>query len=441
MKIRRRDSAAIIDSLSGGVVPRRGLQHIMVGRADEVRQILTDLDNVKSGASLVKFFIGDFGSGKSFIQGLIKQVGLSNNFVVTNADFTPEKRLYGEGRAIATYTELIKNLSTNTSPEGGALQTIIEMWITNVQQGIATEGDNSDGEKDFSNPVFVERVEKEIVETISKMDELSGGYDFAQILTIYFRSFAEGNNDIQRKALKWLRGEYSTKTEARKDLGVRDIIHDGNFYDYLKAMSQFVKQVGYEGLVINFDEAINLYKITHPQAREKNYETILTMFNDCLQGNLEGLYITFGGTGNFLTNERRGLYSYGALRRRLETNRYETSEFRDLSQPVITLASLKHEDLFVLLQRLRAIHATHHKYEADITDEELKRFIIKEFALPGAEEYTTVGHVVKNFMDALSILHKYPDYDRKKVFGEADGLPAVDDSPAASSIMDRFSST
>lgn len=436
VKIRKRDSAAIIDALSAGVVPRRGLQHLIVGRTEETKQILEELGNVKAGASIVKFFIGDFGSGKSFLQGLTKQIALQHNFVVTKADFSPEVRLYGEGRAIALYTELVENLSTSTSPEGGALPAIIDMWISGVQTKVMKEkGYNS---IDFSNETFLSDVEAEITHEVSKMDGLSGGYDFARILNIYYRGFAQGNTDIQRKSLHWLRGEYGTKTEARNDLGVRDIIHDGNYYNYIKVLSQFLKQVGYVGLVVNFDEAINLYKITHPQAREKNYETILTMFNDCLQGNFEGLYITFGGTVDFLEDERRGLYSYGALRRRLEVNRYETKEHRDLSQPVIKLTPLKPEDLFVLIQRLRDIHSSHYKYESDITVDEMKAFIGKEFAAPGSKQYTTVGHVVKRFIDALNILHQNPDFDREKIFANTSANEREESVP---DIMSRFSST
>lgn len=436
MKIKKRDSAAIIDALSGGVVPRRGIQHIMVGRANESRQILKDLENVTEGASIVKFFIGAFGSGKSFIQGLIKQKAIQSNFVVTKADFSPEKRLYGDGKAVTLYTELVNNLSTNTAPEGGALSAIIEKWITQVQTKVIEVKKYET--VDFSNEEFIKDVEKEITEEVTKMDELSGGYDFARILSVYYRGFAEEDTDIQRKALRWLRGEYGTRTEAKADLQVRDIIDDSNYYNYLKVLSQFVKQVGYAGLVVNFDEAINLYKITHPQAREKNYETILTMFNDCLQGSFEGLYITFGGTPEFLEDERRGLYSYGALRRRLEVNRYETEEFRDLSQPVIKLSPLKQEELFVLLQRLREIHAVHYKYESSITDEELKNFIIKEFSVPGAEQHTTVGHVVKRFIDSLNILYQNPAFNKNEIFGRED---TNEQEEAYPNVMSRFSST
>lgn len=435
MKIKKRDSAAIIDALSSGVVPRRGLQYIMVGRVEEVKQILRDLDNVKEGASLVKFYIGEFGTGKSFIQGLIKQVGLSKNFVVTNADLSPEKRLYGAEKAILLYTELIKNLSTSTCPEGGALSVIIDKWISALQTKVMK--DKGYETIDFSDEALVSDVENEIVKEVSKLDKLSGGYDFARILTIYYKGFIDGDLDIQRKALRWISGEYGTRTEAKNDLGVREIIDDSNYYNYIKVMAQFVRQIGYAGLVINFDEAINLYKITHPQAREKNYETILNMFNDCLQGNVEGLYITFAGTPEFLEDERRGLYSYGALRRRLELNRYETDEFRDLTQPVIKLSPLSHEDLFVLLQRIRDIHSFHYKYKSDVSDDELKAFIIKEFSVPGAKQYTTVGHIVKRFIDALNILYQNPDFDRRNIFGDS-VYGEYEQVEENDNIMDRF---
>lgn len=435
MKIKKRDSTAILNSLSGGVVPSRGLQYVMVGRTEEAKQIILDLNNVKSGSSVIKFFIGSFGSGKSFIQALIQQVAFKEKFVVAKADFTPERRLYGnDGKAVAIYTELMKNLSIATVPEGGALPTILDKWIGDVQAKVVQE--KNYGSVEFDNPEFVKDVEREITAVVAKMDELTGGYDFSRILNLYFKGFIEDNTELQRQAIRWLRGEYKTKTEAKADLGVRGIIDDNNYYNYIKVLSQFVKQIGYSGLVVNFDEAINLYKITHPQTRDKNYETILKIYNDTLQGNVEGLYISISGTPEFLVDERRGLFSYGALKRRLESNRFETKEYRDLSQPVIKLTPLKHDETYVLLQKLRDIHSTHMGYETSVKDDEIQKFIRQEYSKPGAEENLTVGDVIRTFIGALNILQQNSSYNRADIFGTNE-----ETSTAPSITNSRFSRT
>ncbi|KPB03442.1 ATP-binding protein [Bacillus sp. CHD6a] len=436
MNIKKRDSSSIINSLSGGVVPSRGLQYIMVGRAEEAKQILSDLQNIKMGSSIIKLFIGPFGSGKSFIQALIQQIAFQEKFVVTKADFTPERRLYGsEGKAVAIYTELMKNMAIGTVPDGGALPTILDKWISDVQSKVVVE--KNYGSVEFNNTDFIRDVEIEITNTVSKMDDLIGGFDFSRILIQYFKGFVEDNNELQRKAIKWLRGEYNTKTEARTDLGVRNIINDDNYYNYLKVISQFVKHIGYSGLVVNLDEAINLYKITHPQTRDKNYETILKIYNDTLQGNVEGIYFTVGGTPEFLEDERRGLFSYGALKRRLESNRFETNEFRDLSQPVIKITPLKHNETFVLLQKLSEIHATHYGYQSSVTDDEMKRFIIQEHSRPGADENLTVGDVIRSFLGALNILHQNPEFNRNDIFGEKEALS----TQPKNSVISRFAAS
>lgn len=417
MKIKKRDSTAILNSLAGGVVPNRGIHYIMVGRTEEAEQILKDLNNVKNGSSIIKFFIGPFGSGKSFIQALTQQIAFKNNFVVAKADFTPERRLYGsDGRAVALYTELIKNLSISSKPDGNALGNILEKWISEIQTQVLQEKDY--GAIEFDNPEFVKDIETKIYSIVTNMDELSGGYDFARIITLYFKGYIEDNTELQRCSLRWLRGEYRTKTEAKNDLGVRTIIDDNNYYEYLKVIAKFVRQIGYSGLVVNLDEAINLYKITHSQSREKNYESILKIYNDTLQGNVEGLYITIGGTPEFLEDERRGLFSYGALKRRLESNKFETKEHRDLSQPVIKLTPLNQNDTFVLLTKLRDIHAAHYGYELTISKEDIASFLKKEYARPGGNENLTVGDIIRNFLGALNILYQNPDYDRNKIFSK-----------------------
>ncbi|GFZ90504.1 biotin carboxylase [Compostibacillus humi] len=432
MKIKKRDSTAILNSLAGGVVPNRGLHYIMVGRTEEAEQILKDLNNVKNGTSSIKFFIGPFGSGKSFIQALTQQIAFKQKFVVAKADFTPQRRLYGsEGKAVAIYTELMKNLSTSTKPDGDALGNILEKWISEIQAQVLQE--KGYGSIEFDNPDFVKDIESKVFSIVSKMDELTGGYDFARIITLYFKGFIEDNPELQRSSLRWLRGEYRTKTEAQKDLGVRTIIDDTNYYEFLKVIAKFVRQIGYSGLVINLDEAINLYKITHPQSREKNYESILKIYNDTLQGNVEGLYITIGGTPEFLEDERRGMFSYGALKRRLESNKFETKEHRDLSQPVIKLTPLNQNDTFVLLTKLRDIHAAHYGYETNISKENIASFLKKEYARPGANENLTVGDIIRNFLGALNILHQNPDYDYSKIFSKEEGK-----AEQASPMTSRF---
>ncbi|WP_206912070.1 hypothetical protein IGL98_001396 [Enterococcus sp. DIV0840] len=417
MNIRKRDSLVILNSLNGGVVPTRGIQHIMVGRTEEAKQIMTDLDNIKSGLSVVRFFVGSFGSGKSFIQGFIKQLAFNEKFVVASADFSPERRLYGnEGKAVSIYSELIKNLSTATQPEGNALPKIIDRWINECQKEVLNEmGLDFDAIETLE---VVKAVEEKIKDVVNQLDEFTGGFEFSRILIQYFTGFLQENVELQRCALKWLRGEYGTRTEAKNDLGLREIISDDNWYNYLKVLSQFIKLIGYSGLVVNFDEAINLYKITHVQTREKNYETILKMYNDILQGNVEGLYITFSGTNEFLEDERRGLYSYGALKRRLEINQYETDEYRDFEQPVIRLTPLKNDEVFILLQRLRDIHAAHYSYETTITENEIKNYMIEMYNLPGAEDFLTVGDIIRRFLGALNILQQNPTFDRETIFGQ-----------------------
>ncbi|HEY8908733.1 MAG TPA: ATP-binding protein [Desulfosporosinus sp.] len=435
-KLRKKDSTAILNSLYGGVVPNRGLEYIMVGRKEEATQILKDLETVKDGASLIKFIIGPFGSGKTFLQALIQQVAYNEKFVVGKVDFDANRRLYGSGgKSVATYSEMMKNLSVATSPDGNALPIILDQWISEVQT--KTMREKGYGSVAYDNPQFIKDVEHEIVETATKMDGLVGGFDFVRVLMQYFKGFVEDNNGLQRSALRWLRGEYSTKTEARADLGVRDIIDDSNYYDYIKVIAQFVRQIGYSGLVINFDEAINLYKITHPQSRDKNYETILKIFNDTLQGNVVGLYIIFSGTPEFLEDERRGLYSYEAIKRRLVLNKFESSEFRDLAQPVIKLTPLKHEELFLLLKNLVAIHAFHYDYEPNVIGQEIRSFIIQEYSRPGAVENLTASDIIRTFIGGLNILQQNPEFNRTKIFGSQDNSDA---STPKNSATGRFHS-
>ena len=422
--IKPKESTAIINSLLGGVVPKIGVQHITVGRTDEINALVLALEDVKKGHSMVKFWIGDYGSGKSFMLHLLNTVALKQKFVVTNADFTPDNRLYSnDGKGLALYTALIDNIAIHTKPEGGALPTLLEKWIEQII--IKTSQTNNIPITEIRNEAYLDLVQKNIMKTINDITEV-GGFDFGLVIMKYYEGYITDNENLRRSALKWLKGEYRTKTEARQDLGVREIINDMSYYDMLKNFCKLFVSMGYSGFMINLDEAINLYKIPNSIMREKNYEKILSIYNDAFQGKVSNLFINFAGTKEFLTNERRGLFSYSALKSRLEINKFETAKIRDFAQPVITLLPLDHNEIFVLLKKLKAIFDFNYTVNIPITDEDIHHFMEEIFNKPGASEFLTPREVIRDFLNILSILRQNPGLDKRKLFGE---LKVKDERP------------
>jgi len=414
--VKPKEATAIINSLLGGVVPKIGVQHITVGRSDEVEAFLKALDDVKNGHSIVKFWIGDFGSGKSFMLHLLNTVALKQKFVVANADFTPDNRLYSnDGKAVALYAAIMDNIAIQTKPEGGALSTLLDKWIEQIMMQTATSQNISLGE--IRDEKHSQLIQQNIVRTVNEITEV-GGFDFSWVITKYYEGFIKEDDGLRRNALKWLKGEYRTRTEARQDLGVRDIINDLNFYDMLKNFCKLFVSIGYAGFMINLDEAINLYKISTSVMREKNYEKILTIYNDCFQGKVSNLFINFAGTKEVLENPRRGLFSYQALKSRLETNKFETLEIRDFAQPVIRLLPLDNNEIFVLLKKLKEVFDFHYSVELDISDSDIHQFMEELYNKPGAAEFLTPREVIRDFLNILSIIRQNPGVDKRKLFGE-----------------------
>lgn len=414
--IKPKEATSIINSLVSGVVPKIGVQHITVGRSDEVNAFISSLEDVKNGLSLVKFWIGDFGSGKSFMLHLLNTVALKQKFVVANADFTPDNRLYAnDGKSVILYSAIMDNIAIQTKPEGGALQTLLEKWIEQVISKTAEE--NHIPLMEIRNDQYLELIQNSIMKTVNEITEV-GGFDFGSAIVKYYEGYIKGDELLRRNALKWLKGEYTTKTEARQDLGIREIINDSNYYDMLKNFCKLFVSMGYSGFMINLDEAINLYKISVSASREKNYEKILSIYNDCFQGKVSNLFINFAGTKEFLENERRGLFSYQALKSRLEGNKFETSEFRDFAQPVIKLMPLNHNEIFVLLKKLKLIFDFNYKTELNITDEEISAFMEEMFNKPGAAEFLTPREVIRDFLNILNIIRQNPDVDKGRLFGD-----------------------
>lgn len=416
LKIKAKEATAIINSLSGGVVPRIGVQHITVGRQLEIEAFTQALDEVKNGHSMVKFWIGDFGSGKSFMLHLLNTVATKQKFVVTNADFTPDNRLYSnDGKAVVLYSAIMDNIAIQTKPEGGALPTLLDKWIEQVVSKTAQV--NNIPVTEIRDEKYFNLIQDNIMQTVNEVTE-TGGFDFGVVVIKYYEGYIKNDEFLRRSALKWLKGEYRTKTEARQDLGVREIVNDLNYYDMLKNFCRLFVSMGYSGFMINLDEAINLYKISTANMRAKNYEKVLSIFNDCFQGKVSNLFINFAGTKDFLENERRGLFSYDALKTRLETNKFETSEHRDLAQPVIKLFPLNHNEIFVLLKKLKEIFDTNFDVVININDNDIQLFMEEMFNKPGASEFLTPREVIRDFLNILSILRQNPGADKKSLISD-----------------------
>ena len=410
-RVPKRIAAVIINSLKGGVVPRIGLPYVTVGREREIQALLHDLELVADGGASFRFLVGRYGAGKSFLLQTIRTHAMGKGFVVADADLSPERRLQGgQGQGLATYRELVRNLSTKTRPEGGALQLVLDRWVAALRE-------SADPEAALSAQ-------------LAPIRELVCGFDFTQVLRLYYRASLEGSEELQAGVVKWLRGEFRTKTEARGELGVNACITDDTWYEYLKLFAQFLVGAGYQGLVVLIDELVNLYKIPNATSRQYNYEKILTMYNDTLQGKARHLGIIMGGTPQSIEDRRRGVFSYEALRSRLTQGRFASAGLSDMLAPVIHLEPLTYEELLVLIEKLAEIHAGYFGYERTLTEAQLVSFLQVEFGRVGADTHLTPREVIRDFIELLDIVCQNPGTDvdallRSDAFAGAVAAPAV----------------
>lgn len=412
-RIPKRIAQAVLNSLKGGVVPRIGLSYIAVGRRQEIEALLHDVDIISEGGASFRFIEGRYGAGKSFLLQTIRNYVMDRGFIVVDGDLSPERRLQGtKGQGLATYKELIRNLSTKTRPEGGALTLILDKWINNVRSEVVQSG------IDYDHRDFSKEVEKRIHEVINSLNELVHGFDFARLLTMYYQSFVDGDDDTKGKVIKWFRGEYTTKTEAKRELGVNIIITDDDWYEYIKLFAYFFRQAGYSGLMMMIDELVNIYKIPNSITRQYNYEKILTMYNDTLQGKAKYLGIIMCGTPQAIEDQRRGVYSYEALRSRLAAGKFSKEGARDMLAPVIHLDPLKAEEMLVLTEKLKAMHESLYKYTCKLDEKDLAAFIQVEYSRIGADTNITPREVIRDFIELLDILYQHPEMTLQSLIEE-----------------------
>ena len=429
VKVPRRVLGSLLASVSAGVVPRAGAPYIAIGRKDEIAALLSDLEQIDGGGGSMRFLIGRYGSGKSFLIQLIRGYALERDFITADADLSPERRLYGSGGSgVATYRELMKNLASKASPDGGALPKLIARWISMMQDELISEGVSPD------HPRFDDLMTRKVSDTMRELEFLVGGFDFARVITTYYKAYREDGESARLRmsaCLRWLRGEYATKTEARGELGipVSVIIDDDNWYDFLKLWAALVKKMGYRGLLVFIDECVNLYKIVHRVSRENNYEKILSMFNDTLQGRAPGLGIIFGGTPQFLEDTRRGLFSYEALRSRLCDSRFALEGFKNLIGPVIRLRRLADDELLALIRRVTGLYAQFYGWDCRITDAQQVAFLNLCLSRAGADSMITPREMLRDYMTVLNILMQNPEATFEQVVGSAVTLRHEDTDP------------
>ncbi len=400
----KRIAQTVINSLKGGVVPRIGLPYIAVGRKSEIEALLHDVEIIADGGASFRFIVGRYGSGKSFLIQTIRNYVMDKGFIVADADLSPERRLQGtHGQGLATYRELIGNLSTKTKPEGGALTLVLDRWINTVQSETMQESGLSP-----DDPALAAAVDRKIYAVSSAVSELVHGFEFARLLSLYYRAYSEGNDETKMKVVRWFRAEYATKREAKEELGVNIIITDDDWYDYLKLFALFFRLAGYAGMMIMIDELVNIYKIPNSITRQYNYEKMLTMYNDTLQGKARYLGIIMGATPQAVDDRRRGVYSYEALRSRLAEGKFSKEGARDLLAPVIRLEPLTAEEMLVLCEKLADMHAGLYGYQRKIALDDLTAFIKLEYGRIGADQNITPREVIRDFIELLDLMYQNP---------------------------------
>ena len=403
-KVPKRIAQTVLNSLKGGVVPRIGLPYITVGRKNEIEALLHDVDIIAEGGASFRFIVGRYGSGKSFLLQTIRNYVMDRGFIVADADLSPERRLQGtRGQGLATYRELISNLSTKTKPEGGALTLVLDRWISAVQSEAMQEtGLTPD------DPALAAATEKKIYAVTASVSEMVHGFEFGRLLSAYYHAYVSGDDETKARVVRWFRGEYALKREAKEALGVNIIITDDDWYDYLKLFATFFRLAGYAGMMIMVDELVNIYKIPNAITRQYNYEKMLTMYNDTLQGKAKYLGIIMGATPQALEDKRRGIYSYEALRSRLAEGRFSKPGARDLLAPVIRLEPLTAEEMLVLCEKLAEMHAGLYGYQRSVTTEDLVTFIKIEYGRIGADQNITPREVIRDFIELLDLLYQNP---------------------------------
>lgn len=404
----------LINALKGGVVPRAGLEYITVGRTQEIAAILHDIDMIEEGGASFRFIVGKYGSGKSFLLQTMRNHATTRGFAVVDADLSPERRFAGtKGQGLATYKELIKNLSTKAKPDGGALPLILEKWISGIQTSVKSQHPGQLTEEEFDA-----LVEQQIYAVAGSLEGMVNGFEFARAVVLYWKAYKQDDSALKSNVLRWFRGEYPSRKEAKEDLGINFIVTDETWYDFLKIFAAFLVGAGYKGMLVMIDELVNIFKISNSITRANNYEKILTMYNDVLQGKARHIGFLMGGTPQCIEDKYKGVFSYEALRSRLAEGHFATDDLKDFSAPIIRLQMLTQEEMYILVEKLLNIHAQLYHYSPTLTGDDLVYFLTVEYNRVGAASHITPREIIRDFIELINILYQNPQKSLAEILGD-----------------------
>ncbi len=391
----KRTLNTLMNAISSGVVPRRGLEYIAVGRKKETQTFVNDLDDTADGGGAFRFISGRFGNGKSFMTQMVRNYAMDKGFVVMDADLAINRRITGsKGEGVNTYRELVKNTAYRTRPEGGAVEPILQEWAESLCDELGGRG-----------AVTLDGVRHIVRQKTADMASMQYYRDFATVLSQYVYSYLADQEDDP--AIRWLKGEYDLKSNVRKDLGVSTLVDDSDWYEIIKLWTRLFVTLGYKGMVVFLDEAVVLYKLQNKVSRSNNYERLLTMFNDIMQGKSSYLSMYVCGTPEFIQDPNRGLYSYEALKSRLVSGRYETG-YDNYLGPVINLRPLSNEEIFVLLRTVKGLHEQRYGYTSDIDDRKLEIYLKTVLSGSVSSSMLTPREITRDLISLLDTLHQNP---------------------------------
>jgi hypothetical protein len=398
-----REQAAIKKSLAAGLVPEIGLEHLVVGRKNETQALVGDLDIIKDGGASFRLLVGLNGAGKTFMQRLLLGRAIRDGMVVLRADLGVNHRLYdAQGRARALYSSLMANVYTKASPSGHGLRSLLESWMS----GLAFESGSA--------APAPEAMSEKISLLLRPLKDFPGGFEFAAVLARYYEGHDNDNPALQDAALRWLKAEYSIRTEAKENLGVRRIIGDEDIYNALKLFAAFCKLAGYNGLLVILDELSALtHRLSLARMRQANVQVLLTIINEVFQGGVSGLGFLLAGTPETLTDPDRGLFSIPALRSRLQT--VAPKGYIDLASPVLRLEPLGQEELHVLLLNVCRVHALGNEANYRLPDEALSKFLDRALVRFGRTAVANPRDVLRPFVTILNLLEQQPEEPWEKL--------------------------
>jgi adenosylhomocysteinase len=352
--------------------------------------LISELDFVQLGNSSIRFIQGEYGSGKTFLSLKLSEIAKRKGFAVSTVIISPSNLLCNLSDI---YETIIENLAVKDKIEVSGFIDILDAWSYNhfsKVKKIEPHNNNSENSDSIVASLY-KNIEYELV-SAQNIHPL-----FAKCVLAYAKSKINRDYDKARMAISWFKGiDKISNFEYRKELGIKGKLENKDVLSFLKGLVYLIKDTGYNGLLLIFDEIETIQRLQIKKQRQESYETIRVILDEVGLNNFKNVFFIMTGTPQFFQDRKFGIPSYSALYERISE---PSKVYGDsIKQPILKLKKLNEDFLIEISKKVIKLYGEAYSWDPQ---NKISDSIIKDLIKVFAENFGEINTKPRDYLRRL----------------------------------------